>query len=98
MNEVTSADMHPVVRVLMIALMVIIPLAVVIIQRLPAIKEIISRRSDERVIPSVPPFLKTYDAETVLVCPKCRERNPANHSFCGFCGHPLDNQQPGEKK
>lgn len=96
MNEVAATDMHPITRALMIALMVIIPLAVVILQRLPAIKEIISRRSENKDTLTVPGFLKTWDPETKLACPNCKKPNPADHSYCGFCGTPLITDLPGE--
>lgn len=98
MNEVTASDIHPVSRALMIAVMVIIPLLVVILQRLPALREAYKTRSQNAGGAPDSEELPSDAGAAILICPNCFAQNPVQHSFCGFCGHKLLNGPSGDKQ
>ena len=85
MNEVVAADIHPIVRVLMIAVMTIIPVLVVVLQRLPALREVLKKDPPQ----SKSEFFSLGAQDDITICPKCFSQVLIQHSFCGFCGHPL---------
>ena len=98
MNEVTVTNIHPVTRALMIAVLVIIPLLAVVLQRLPALREAYKKQSQNAGEAPGPDELQSDNGAAILFCPYCYAQNPVQHTFCGFCGHKLLNGQSGNKK
>jgi hypothetical protein len=85
--ENSAANLSPFMRIVVIAIMVIIPVAVVVLQRLPALKEIARRRKNGELSPvDTRSFLSFGGNNNVSVCPKCFRVNPPDNQFCGFCG------------
>jgi len=86
-----ETDIHPITRVLLTAVMILLPLALVVNYRLPALKELL--RKDQS---------KEKDAQTSInaadgrICSSCHRCNPPDHDFCGFCGKRLKNPYQGE--
>jgi ribosomal protein L40E len=85
--ENSAAEMHPLVRAFVIAMLIAVPILVVILPRLGEIRELLKRpkiavheRQDFRW-----PFKYGAD-KNVSICPKCYRQNPPDNKFCGFCG------------
>jgi ribosomal protein L40E len=81
-------DINPVMRVIGIILVCTIPIAVVILQRLDAVKLIIRDIKEGKFSLSFDDLLSPNNAN-ISICPKCHSANPPNHKFCGYCGAPL---------
>ena len=94
--ETTSADMHPIVRALVIAALALIPIALVILQRLPGLKKSLKEMKEEgrgiETLFGLPGSRK----RDVKVCPSCYRLNPPENKFCGFCGAELKYEDKGE--
>ena len=82
-----SAEMHPLVRVLVIVALMAVPILLVVLPRLGEIRELLKlpkieepERQDFRW-----PFRYGAD-KNVSICPKCYRQNPPDNKFCGYCG------------
>lgn len=74
-------------RIVVIAIMIILPIAVVVLQRLPALKEIARQRKNGELPPfDGRSFLSFGGNNNVSICPKCFRVNPPDNQFCGQCG------------
>ncbi len=82
-----AAEMHPLVRILVIMAMMAVPILLVILPRLGEIRELLKRpRIDVPENPSLQwPFRYGSD-KAVSICPKCYRQNPPDNKFCGYCG------------
>jgi hypothetical protein len=82
-----ASELHPLVRVLVIAALVTVPILLVILPRLGEIRELLKRPKIE--FPEKPglqwPFKYSAD-KNVSICPKCYRQNPPDNKFCGYCG------------
>ncbi len=93
--------MSPVMRGIAIAVLILTPLGLVILQRLDAIREIRHKRQKGELDLS-PQGLFTHSEGSSPsntapgICPQCNKLNPADHQFCGYCGASLNTQ--GENK
>jgi len=87
MMSTAAVEMHPLVRVLVIAILMIVPILLVILPRLGEIRELLKLPKVE--VPEKPgmqwPFRYGSD-KAVSICPKCYRQNPPNNKFCGYCG------------
>lgn len=95
--EPTAVEMHPVVRILVIIVLMLIPIALVILQRLPELRKALkSMKENDRDLTDWfgLPGKKKPD---VKVCPSCYRLNPPENKFCGFCGAELKYEDKGEK-
>ena len=89
-----SAEMNPIVRYLVIAFILIVPVLVVILQRLPELKELIQQiKNGESPFTSGLPFSQDGKRD-IKVCPKCFSVDPPENQFCGRCGAALINDGP----
>jgi len=88
-------DLSPALRTLLIILLVATPLAVVILQRLDNIREIMRRRQTGEPRPGggLPPAKIPGQ-----VCPNCRTLNPAGQAYCGACGTRLEGFSTDDQK
>lgn len=95
-------EISPVMRVFAIAVLVLTPLALVILQRLEALREIRRKRRNGELDLSFN-NLFTRDEKTGALrpaeatCPKCQKSNPADHQFCGYCGALLNTSKGNVK-
>jgi len=93
----TAVDMHPAVRALAIVIFILIPIALVIIQRLPGLKKAFKEMKEEGRGMEDMFGLPGSRKRDVKVCPSCYRLNPPENQFCGFCGAELKYDQKGEK-
>ena len=90
-----ETEMNPFVRFLVIAVLVLTPIAVIILQRLSEVKEVIQRvKQGERLLGPDLPFTQN-NARDIKVCPKCIAINPPENRFCGQCGAALIDDASG---
>jgi len=92
MNEINTPDIHPVTRALMIAVMVIIPLLVVILQRLPALREALKKETRSEHLQRASGGYPADSQQPVRLCPNCHSAVPSEYIFCGYCGKRLKKQ------
>jgi methionyl-tRNA synthetase len=91
-----ETNLSPAARALIAAALVLIPILLVILQRLEDIREILRRRKDEGKWASFKEFLNPAPAHTgqgaslMVHCPSCGAENPRGQAFCGVCGKRLD--------
>jgi uncharacterized paraquat-inducible protein A len=95
-------EISPVMRVIAIAVLVLTPVALVILQRLEALREIKRKRQNGELDLSFDGlFSRDGKANTPqpaeAVCPQCHKSNPADHQFCGYCGALLTTKKGNEK-
>ena len=85
--ENTAAEVHPLVRVLVVAVFMIVSIPLVILPRLGEIRELLKLpKVEAQEKPGLQwPFRYGSD-KNVSICPKCYRQNPPDNSFCGYCG------------
>ncbi len=85
--ENAGVEMHPVVRVLVIAAIMAVPILLVILPRLDEVREALKRPKIEVSEKQTSHWSFKYGSDkTVSVCPKCYRQNPPDNKFCDFCG------------
>jgi uncharacterized paraquat-inducible protein A len=95
-------EISPVMRIIAITVLVLTPVALVILQRLDALREIGRKRQNGKLDLSFD-GLFTRDGKTnppkpaEVNCPQCQASNPADHQFCGYCGALLNTSKGNEK-
>ncbi len=86
----SASDLHPLVRALVIAVLIATPILLVILRRLPEIREILKHPgSEEREIRDAAWPFNISGGKDVSICPKCYRQNPPDNKFCGYCGSEL---------
>jgi len=91
-----ETDLSPAARALIAAALVLIPILLVILQRLEDIREILRRRKTGGKLGSFREFLNPASAHAgqgsnwIIYCPSCGAENPRGQAFCGACGKRLD--------
>jgi hypothetical protein len=97
-----DTEISPVMRGITIAVLVLTPLVLVVLQRLEALREIKRKRQNGELDFSIQGLFPRNEktgtpnpAETI--CPHCHKGNPSDHQFCGYCGEALS-FQGGNKK
>ncbi|MDP2966499.1 MAG: zinc ribbon domain-containing protein [Pelolinea sp.] len=85
--EISVTELHPLVRALIIAMLISVPILLVILRRLPDIREILRHpnRGEGVTRDARWPF-NIGSGKDVSICPKCFRQNPPDYKFCGFCG------------
>ncbi len=87
-----DSSVSPALRVFVIIMLIITPLAVVILQRLDGIREIMRRRKEGTLtfnfgwLFNNPPDPPAGPNPPSQVCPNCKALNPGGQAFCGSCG------------
>ncbi len=98
------SDLSPALRTLLIILLIATPLAVVILQRLDNIREIMRKRKEGSPSLNLDAlFSRPNDQQPQAKipgqsCPNCRALNPAGQAYCGACGTRLDGFSTDEQK
>ena len=82
--------MSPLMRAIAIAVLVLTPLVLVVLQRLEALREIRRKRQEDRMDQPV------QGSFTETICPQCHQSNPVDHQFCGYCGAKLSGKGENE--
>ena len=97
-----DTEISPVMRAIAIAVLVLTPVVLVILQRLEAIREISRKRKNggldlsfEGLFPHDKKTGTTQPAK--VICPQCHKNNPADHQFCGYCGAAMTPERENEK-
>jgi ribosomal protein L40E len=81
------AVLHPLVRALVIAMLIVVPILLVILPRLGEIRKLLKRPKIEVQAKQDIGWPFKYGADkNVSICPKCYRQNPPDNKFCGFCG------------
>ena len=92
-------DLSPAARTLFIAALMVLPLMLVILQRLDDIKEIRRRQKDGEKMLNFRGMFNANSHQTgpadTAACGRCGAQNPRGQAFCGACGNKLD---PPEKE
>ena len=85
--ENAAVELHPVVRALVVAALIAVPILLVILPRLGEIREILKRPRGETAskLDVQWPFANGAHKD-VLICPKCFRQNPPGNRYCGYCG------------
>ncbi len=89
-------------RGIAIAVLVLTPLVLVVLQRLEALREIRRKRQNGELDFSIQGLFsqngKTGAPRTAeTTCPQCHKGNPSDHQFCGYCGALLTIKKGNEK-
>jgi ribosomal protein L40E len=101
-----AEDINPITRFFVIAAMLITPILVVILQRLPDIREIIQRYKDGDTSFDLKSLFITNNFNEAShqsqkrssICPKCYKINPPDHQYCGYCGAEIKPLRQGDEK
>ncbi len=93
--------MSPLMRAIAIAVLVLTPLVLVVLQRLEALREIRRKRREGKMDqPLQDPFTREVKTDPFLstetICPQCHHSNPGDHRFCGYCGAELSDKGENE--
>ncbi len=87
-----DSNISPALRIFVIIMLIITPLAVVILQRLDGIREIMRRRKEGTLtfnfgwLFNNPPDPPVGPGSPSQVCPNCKALNAGGQAFCGSCG------------
>lgn len=97
-----AEDINPIARVFLIAILIITPIAIVILQRIDTVREIIKSIKSGNFSQeySFGPLFgeDNQDERPPNICPKCYAVNPPDHKFCGYCGAEIPEPPQGERK
>ncbi|MDK2980687.1 MAG: hypothetical protein PWQ55_1034 [Chloroflexota bacterium] len=96
-----DTEMSPLMRGIAIAVLVLTPLILVVLQRLEAIREIQRKRKDGELDLSFQGLFAQDkkadpDPSAQTICPQCHQPNPVDHQFCGYCGAKLSGKGENE--
>jgi NADH pyrophosphatase NudC (nudix superfamily) len=94
-------EINPVLRIFAIILLFLTPIAVVILQRLSDIRQIIQDHKDGKLSFNPGALFNSGFGDKkparpdIVICPKCHSINPHDHQFCGYCGTAIQPKKEG---